>query len=436
METPNRSSSDGSTPSSEPGARTEAAKFLASLSPTELVLLQRKLYRWETWARPSQLEPPGDWRFWLLLTGRGWGKTRTCAEWIRKRIDAGAERVTLVGRTAADVRDIMVEGESGLLSVFPNWQRPRYEPSNRRIVFHTGAEAALRSADEPDQLRGLQHEFAWCDELAAWSYPDDAFDNMVAGLRLGPSPRCVIGTTPRPIPLVKRLVGQPDVVLTRGATHENLDNLPALEATIHRYEGTAFARQELYGEILDAIEGSLLRLDQIGHVAAAPELTTVLVGVDPAATSRAGSDETGIVVAGRGIDGRGYVLADRTCRLPPDGWARRAIEAYHAHEADAIVAEVNQGGEMVEHTLRTIDRRVPVRVVRASRGKHVRAEPITSLYAQGQIVHVGEHRELEAQLVAFTAEGYEGGDSPDRADAAIWALSELMLDAQPEFVVV
>lgn len=405
-------------------------KALSSLSEEEALML---LYEWRFWARPNQL-PPENWRHvWLILAGRGFGKTRTGAETVRWLVETGqAKRIALVAPTAADARDVMVEGESGILAVSRPDFKPEYEPSKRRITWPNGAVAYTYSAEEPDRLRGPQHDFAWCDELAAWKYPDDTWDNLIFGLRLGDNPRVVVTTTPKPIPLVRKLVNDPETVVTRGSTYENAANLPPsfLKEIRDKYEGTRLGRQEIFAEILDDVPGALWTrsmLDDL-RVKKAPELVRVVVAIDPAVSSGEDSDETGIIVAGKGADGHGYVLDDLTCRMSPDGWATRAVNAYYKHEADRIVAEVNNGGDLVEATIRTVDRKIPYKAVRASKGKRTRAEPIAALYEQGKIHHVGSFPLLEDQMCNFTPDGYDG--SPDRVDALVWALTELMLKGE------
>lgn len=392
------------------------------------VLAGAPRYDWRRSARPEQLAPTGDWRTWLVLAGRGWGKTRTGAEWVRAQVEAGrAHRLAVVGRTAADVRDVMVEGPSGLLAVCPPSNRPRYEPSKRRVVWPSGAQVASYSAEEPDRLRGPQHDGAWADELAAWSYPD-AWDQLQFGLRIGPDPRVVVTTTPKPVRLIRELVAAGTTALTRGHTHENRANLaPAfLEQVTARYAGTRLGRQELEAELLEDVPGALWTRRELDdhRVAAAPDLVRVVVGVDPAVSAGEGADETGIVVVGLGVDGHGYVLADASCRMSPDGWARRAVEAYRRHAADRIVAEVNNGGDLVERVLRVVEPTVAYRAVRASRGKQTRAEPVAALYEQGRVHHVGTLPDLEDQLCSWAPDAYDG--SPDRLDALVWALTELI----------
>ena len=395
----------------------------------------RLKYDWRYRARDEQMPPPGEWRVWLLLAGRGFGKTRTGAELVRARVGAQtARRIALVAPTAADARDVMVEGESGLLAIAPPWDRPLYEPSKRRLTWQSGAVATLFSADEPERLRGPQHDFAWCDELAAWRYPE-AWDMLMFGLRLGADPRAVVTTTPRPSKLIRTLLGDPQVVVTRGRTAENWAHLaPAfLDRIVRRYEGTRLGRQELDAEILEDMPGALWQrgLLEAARVNSAPALERVVVAIDPAAGSGEHSDETGIVVAGRDAEGHGYVLADASGRYAPAQWARVAIAAYAAHHADRIVAEVNNGGEMVEATLRMIDRNVPYSAVHAARGKVARAEPVAALYEQGRIHHVGAFAQLEDQMCAFTSAGFDrngAGHSPDRIDALVWAMTELLVE--------
>lgn len=382
-------------------------------------------WAWELVARREQLPPRDPWSIWLVKAGRGWGKTRVGAEWVRSMAQPGA-RIALVGPTAADVRDVMIEGESGLLSVCEPWNRPVYEPSKRRVTWPNGAMATAYSAEEPDRLRGPQHTHAYCDEVAAWARPE-AWDMLMMGLRLGEHPQVVATTTPKNVPIMRAIQGSPGVIVTRGRTLDNAGNLAPsfLTGLMARYEGTRLGRQELEGEDLDDNPDALWQREGLDacRVREAPELVRVVVAIDPAATSKDSSDETGIVVAGLGADGRGYVLADRSGRFKPDAWARRAVEAYHEWQADRIIAEGNQGGEMVEHVLGTVERGLPIRVVHATRGKVTRAEPIAALYEQGRVSHVGSLPQLEDQLCTWTP----GAGSPDRLDALVWALTELML---------
>ena len=384
---------------------------------------------WQDFARTEQLAPPGDWVTWLYMAGRGAGKTRAGSEWVHQQIASGMRRVALVGATAADVRDVMIEGESGIMATAPASARPTYEPSRRRLTWPSGAIATTYSAEEPERLRGPQHDAAWADELGAWRYPE-TWDMLLLGLRLGLGPRAVVTTTPRPTRLIRSIIAEPGTVITRGSTHDNAANLAPtfLSQILSRYAGTRMERQEIAGELIDDVPGALWTLAMLdaSRVRAAPELVRVVVAVDPATTSGEESDETGIVVAGLGSDGHGYVLADRSCRMTPDGWARRAAQAYHEFEADRLVVEGNQGGEMVEYLLATVDRTVPIKRITATRGKRLRAEPVAALYEQGRVHHVGTLAALEDQQASFTG---DGGDHDDRVDALVHALTELVVDS-------
>jgi len=412
-----------------------ASELLAGVSPAIAEVLLRD---WSVWGRRDQQPPPGAWRTWLILAGRGWGKSRTGAEWVRAIATSGrARRIALVARTAADVRDVLVEGESGLLAIHRADERPTWEPSRRRLTWPNGAIATTYSAEEPDQLRGPQHDYAWCDELAAWRYAD-AWDQLQLGLRLGTDPKVVVTTTPRPTPLVRALAIAPTTHVTRGRTRDNARNLApgVVDALAARYGSTRLGRQELDGEILDDAPGALWRLSQFdaARVDAAPDLRRVVVAIDPAVTAHAGSDETGIVVAGLGLDGRVYVLEDLSGVFPAEQWARRAVEAFRRHRADRIVCEVNNGGDLVEGTLRAVDRSVPVKQVRATRGKALRAEPVAALYEQGRVSHVGSLSRLEDQCASWDPAGDHR--SPDRLDALVWALTELAVrDEAPRVAV-
>lgn len=344
-------------------------------------------------------------------------------------------RIALVAETSADARDVMVEGESGVLSVHPKDFRPLYEPSKRRLTWPNGAVASLYNATEPDQLRGPQHDLGWADELAKWAYARETWDQLQFGLRLGDHPRVAITTTPRPLPLIREIMADEKTVMTRGSTLDNKTNLAGsfIRQIMIKYEGTRLGRQELDAELLDDVPGALWTRDALDltRVKVAPEMSRVVVAIDPSGTD--GDDEgddVGIVVAGRGIDGRGYVIADGTCKLSPDGWARRAITLYHLHEADRIVAERNFGGAMVKAVIRSADASVPYKEVTASRGKVARAEPISALYEQGRVSHVGGFTDLEDQMSLMTSAGYMGEGSPDRVDALVWALTEVMLGHQ------
>ena len=391
--------------------------------------------RWRLQARPEQVAPEGDWTTWLFLGGRGAGKTRAGAEWIRERVETGAaQRIALVAATAADARAIMVEGESGILKISSRSNRPKFEPSKRQLVWKSGAVATLYSTEEPDSLRGPQHDTAWCDELAKWNYAQATWDNLQLSLRLGARPQQMVTTTPRPIGTLKAIMARNDSALTRGTTYDNRANLaPAFFAeVIRRYEGTRFGRQEIEAQLLEDVPGALwsratLESAVMAPGSALPQLTRVVIGVDPSGT-RGGDDRdsVGIVAAARGSDGLFYVLGDYTCALSPAGWGRRVAEAASLHSADCVVAEQNFGGAMVESVLQAANVEARVKMVTASRGKAVRAEPIAALYEQGRVRHAKGFAALEDQLAAFTTNGYAGNKSPDSADALIWALTELI----------
>ena len=406
---------------------------------------------WIATARKSQSWPNGDWFVWLLLGGRGSGKTRAAVEALIQRVLQGyTRRSALVARTAADARDVLVEGESGIMAKAPADFRPLYEPSKRRLLWPNGALSTLYSADEPDLLRGPQHDFALVDELATWAHVD-AWMNLLLGLRLGADPRLIVATTPRPTPLIRSLAKDARTVISAMTTYDNLANLsPTFAAQVlEQYEGARLGRQELHGEILEDVEGALWSAAQLDEcrVAKPPQrrwmeanqwhyaddLLRVVVGVDPASTSGEDADSTGIVVCARGSDGRGYVLADRTCRLSPDGWGRRVIAACQDFAADCVVVESNQGGEMAEMVIATAARAmgetVRVRRVHAAQAKRLRAEPVAALYEQGKVSHMftADLRALEDEMVSFTP---DSGFSPDRLDAMVHAMTELMLGGQ------
>jgi predicted phage terminase large subunit-like protein len=411
----------------------EAAQIVAQIDadPMSVRAAHSMLGDWHCWARRSQLPPDGDWRVWLLLAGRGFGKTRAGAEWVRAQAESGAaRRIALVAPTARDARLVMVEGASGVLSIASAEARPTFEVSKHQLTWPNGAIATLYSADEPDRLRGPQFDAAWCDELAAWRYPA-AWDMLMLALRLGERPRCVVTTTPKPVKLIRTLLASPDCAVTRGTTHENAKNLAPgfLAAILKQYDGTRLGRQELDAELLDDMPGALWSRDAIekARIDAAPTLRRVVVAIDPAASVGENADETGIVVAALGQDGAAYVLDDLSGLYSPHDWAARALDAYRAHRADRIVAEVNNGGAMVEATLRVLDAGVSYKPVHASRGKLARAEPVAALYEQGRVHHVGAFAALEDQMCAFTGGPLSHSGSPDRVDALVWALSELML---------
>ena len=427
------------------GARAAAqrVKLAEQLAPHELAALGS--WYWEGWARDAQL-PPGDaWRIWLIQAGRGFGKTRAGAEWVRDVArHNGAARIALVGASLGEVRSVMVEGESGILAAAPGALAPQYEPSLRRLIWENGAQAFLYSAAEPDSLRGPQHTHAWCDELAKWDNAGEralaAWDNLQLTMRLGEAPRIVATTTPRAVPLMVRLMAaakRGEVAVAIGRMTDNDAVLPAdfFTAMIAQYEATRFGRQELDGEVMGEAEGALWSralLDRCRIDGAVPAARRVVVGVDPPASST--GDACGIVVAELGIDGIATVRADCSVeQASPERWARAVAAAAAGWCADRVVAEKNQGGDMVAHVLRGANIALPLKLVHASRGKVARAEPVATLYEAGRVRHAGVFPDLEDQLCGLMAGGdYTGpGRSPDRADAAVWALTELML-GQPQ----
>lgn len=388
--------------------------------------------KWVFWQREDQAEPETDWRIWLVMAGRGFGKTRMGAEWVSGlAAKYPGARVALVGATLNEARQVMVEGESGLLSL-PFADRPEWEPSLRRLTWPNGAAATLYSAAEPESLRGPQHDFAWADEIAKWPCGIAAWDNLMLGLRLGSSPKVMATTTPRPVPLVRRLVGESGVVVSNGKTMDNEMNLPRefVGAVRALYEGTRLGRQELDGELIEDVAGALWSRDLLERqrVAKAPELTRIVIGVDPPVSDH--GDACGIVAVGLGANGMAYIISDHSVTgASPEGWARAVAGAVEAWNADRVVAEDNQGGNMVESTLRAADLAMPVKRVHASRGKSARAEPVAALYEARRAFHIGAFPELEDQMCGLiSGGGYEGpGSSPDRADALVWAMTELML---------
>jgi phage terminase large subunit-like protein len=382
-------------------------------------------YRWTLNARPSQLIPSGDWTVWLVKTGRGWGKTRAGAETVRIWKDQ-YPIITFIGATAADARDIMVEGESGILKISPPWDMPKYEPSKRRISWKNGSYALIFTADEPDRLRGFQSYAGWCDELAAWRYGQETWDMFMMGLRLGTHPRVIATTTPRPTAMIKDLIKDPSTVVTSGSTYENLKNLaPAfLNTIIKKYEGTRLGRQELNAEILEDIEGALwtMKLIDQARVKSAPELIRLGIAIDPSVTSNKDSDECGIMIGGMDSKGEIYITEDLSGIFSPLNWAGRAIDAYHKHRADRIVAETNNGGDLVETVIHQIDKNVAYTGVWASRGKVTRAEPVQAMYEQQRIHHVGSLPKLEDEMCTWIP---KEGKSPNRVDALVWLVAYL-----------
>lgn len=382
------------------------------------------------------MPPPGDWLGWLVLAGRGFGKTRAGAEWVRMEVEAGrARRIALVGASAGDVRRVMIEGESGLLAISPPATRPLWEPSKRLLTWPNGAIATAFSAERPGQLRGPQHDLAWADELCKWR-DADAWDQLLLGLRLGETPRWLATTTPAPGRLVRDLLHDPQVRVTRGSTFDNWANLAPgfLAEVVRRYQGTRLGRQELHAEVIDDMPGALWTragLDLCRLRRPPGDFCRIVVGIDPAVGAAGAGEgaETGIIVAGRLLDGGAVVIEDLSGRHAPTAWARAAIDAFRRHRADRLVAEVNQGGDLVESLVRAIDATVPFRAVRAARGKAVRAEPVAALYEQGRVWHLPGLDALEDQMCRFTNHGPTG--LCDRVDALVWTLTDLMNGPTP-----
>lgn len=414
------------------------------------------LHTWELWARPNQLEPDAilpsgeHWTSWLILAGRGFGKTRTGAETVIKWVREGyCKRLALVAEDSADARDVMVEGESGILACSPRDFKPKYEPSKRRLTWPNGAVASLFSAEDYDSLRGPQFDGAWCDELCKWRYAREAWDNLQFGLRLGDHPKQIVTTTPRPIQLLKEIILRSDTAITKGTTMENLQNLapPFRKAVVDKYEGTRLGRQELNAELLDDVPGALWTramidehrirpVDSVTQVIL-PFFKRIVVSIDPQKEVGEAAAETGIMVSGIDERGHGYLIEDLSINGTPEEWGRRAVQAYDDWAADLLVYEANQGGEMVASVLRNAAKSlkedkerdtdfVPLKAVHATRGKYVRAEPVSQLYEQGKVHHVGFFPELEDQMCEFTQDG-SMGYSPDRLDSLVWGLTELLV---------
>lgn len=415
-------------------------RILQGLSLEQLLLLDDDF---ALFAHAHQRHTPvgndgNPWTTWLVLGGRGAGKTRLGAEWVRALVHGTppyAERthgaIALIGETEHDAREVMVEGPSGLLRIGLPSQRPKWIPTRRRLEWANGAAAQLFSADNPESLRGPQFDAAWCDELGKWRHADVTFDMLQFALRLGEHPRQLITTTPRPIPLIKRLIADPHTRVTRAATSANKAYLAPtfFDSVVGRYADTRLGRQELDGELIDDRPDALWSRDLIEkcRVSAPPPLVRVVVAIDPPATSRRGADACGIVAAGRSENGWVYVLEDASMAgLSPTAWAQKAIALYRRLNADTLVAEINMGGEMVRSVLREVDPSVPLKEVRATRGKYVRAEPVASLYEQGKARHVGCFPELEDEMCDFGFDGLSSGRSPDRMDALIWAVTSLI----------
>jgi phage terminase large subunit-like protein len=423
-------------------SRPERMKLLKKLSTRQVEGLR---WDWPHWARPSQLPPEDlEWVYWMMLAGRGSGKTRAGAEWIRKQKDS-CPLIALVGNTWDDVRDVMVEGPAGLQAIAPPGDYPKFEPNNRRIVWPNGAVAMMYSAQRPDKLRGPQHYAAWCDELAAWQYPEDTFSNLQFGMRLGANPRTLITTTPRPIKVVRDILQDRLTRVSRTSSYANRAHLAPSYITkiIARYEGTRIGRQEIYAELLEDVPGALwsqaiLDQNRLPFDAELPDLVRVVVAIDPGLSSAEDADETGIIVVGKDFHEHAYVLSDRSGHFLPAEWAMAAIDAYrdNEHPGDRIIAEINAGGEMVENTLRMVDPGIPFKAITASRGKVVRAEPVSALYEQGRVHHVGAFPALEDQMCSFVQDWDRARDgSPDRVDALVYAVTELLVqDSGPTYL--
>ena len=432
-------------------------RFLNSLTDEELLEIQ---YNWQLWARPKQLEgfTRDEWTFWLIQAGRGFGKTRTGAETTRAMVNAGYRHIVLCGPTPADVRDVMIDGESGLLAVTPPWEGLEYFPSKRQLRWKNGAVANIFSGAQPEGPRGQNSDFCWLDEPASWKYGLETFSNIELGCRLktnGMEPKLLITGTPKNVPIIREIRKNRDgVLITLGSTYENSENLAAnfLNSIKASYEGTRLGRQEINGELLDDLQSALWNREILDRNRIFPncqdilsltseaereekyrhflinnlQLKRIVVAVDPATTNNSGSNMTGIIVAGLGIDDQGYVLADYTTDGTPKAWAEAVNKAYRDWMADLVVYEGNQGGLLVESNIKTVDANIPCKKVTARVGKLLRAEPISTLYEQGRIHHVGEFNELEDQLCNWEP----GMESPDRLDACVWAFTELMLNSK------
>lgn len=406
----------------------------SSQSVSDMDILREYATRWAFMAHPGQI-PPEDkaWFCYLMRSGRGGGKTRAGSEWILKRVRQGYRHIALIGQTAADIRDTMVElGPSSIMKVARPEERPVYEPSKRRLTFPNGAIATTFTGEEPDQLRGPAHDSVWIDELAKFKYPEETWDNMEMGLRLGDNPQVFCTTTPRPIPIIKRLVKDPTTIDIRFSTSQNAENLSPifLKRIQERYAGTRLGRQELEGEVLEDNPNAkwsheLIEAQRLGQNDKIPPFIRVVVGVDPAVSdpkeTENKSAETGIIAAGISAAGHGYLLEDASLAGSAVEWARAVVKSFHNNKGDRVVGEINNGGYLVEVNLRTVDRNIPFSTVHASRGKEIRAEPVSSLYEQGKIHHIGTFPQLEDQM----CEWEPGQKSPDRMDAMVWAFWDL-----------
>lgn len=423
------------------------------------------LYDWQEWGRDSQQVPEGYWTIWLILAGRGWGKTRTgsetCHYWVDKH---WPNRIRLAGvaETKKDAREVIAQGDSGLITTAPPWRKPVYLKSEGLITWPNGSQLNLYSGEEPDQLRGPQFHYGWVDEWAKYQYPVETMDNLNMALRLGDQPQMVITTTPRPLPMIKELLTEAipepgamhaDVVVTRGSSYENVVNLAPsyIKRIIKKYEGSRLGEQEIHAKLLDDVEGGFWTRELLDRTrirsskVKLPAMMRIAIACDPAMKYRQSRNrdtgavqddtklaETGIMVGGKGVDGKLYLLADLSGRMPPEKWAKKLVSAYGHYQADIVVGEVNNGGDLVEKNLRAEDEdyKIPFKAVNASRGKHVRAEPVATVHEQGRIVLVGQFPQLEDQLIFYTPDGYEGVGSPDRGDAFVWLAWYLLLGAK------
>lgn len=388
---------------------------------------QNDPFQWSKWARPEQTVPPGQWRIWLILAGRGFGKTRTGAETIRQWVkEKSCRRICLLGHNSDEVRKVMIEGNSGLLAVSALSENVTYQPSKRQLTWPCGAIALGYSAHSPQQLRGPQFDAAWIDELAKFEHDQQAWDQLMMGLRLGSNPRVIITTTPRPTPLIKQLLQRNDVFVTRGTTWDNASNLPKtyLEILSNRYRGTALGAQELDGLVLEDQGQGLWKSNMIVHQKQPESLQRIVVAIDPAVSEKHNKAETGIIVAGMDDKGMGYILADYSGHFSATEWIKKAVSAYETHRADRIIAEINNGGDMVQHLLHSLFPNVPYQSVYATRSKRARAEPIAALYEQKRIVHCGYFHELEQQMLSCS------GPLSDRMDALVWAVYSLFFSNQ------
>ena len=393
---------------------------------------------WYDKARDNQVVNESDqYNIHLFLAGRGWGKTLTGAyDTVQYCLENRGVVCGVIAPTYGDLKRVVFAGDSGFINIIEPelLSTTGYNKSDNEIHFYNGSKIIGFPAIEPDRLRGVQFHRAWCDELASWRYRE-TFDNLMMALRLGQNPKCIITTTPRPTKLIKELAKRSDTEIISGSTFENIDNLApsAIAMLKERYEGTRIGRQELFAEILEDVEGALFngQLIEEGRVRDVPELERIVVAVDPAVTSTEHSDETGIIVAGRTSDNHFYILQDASQVTSPDVWVKKAIELYNRYECDRIVAEVNNGGDLIERLLRTQDSTVPYTSVRATRGKQIRAEPISALYEQNRVHHVGYFKDLEEQMCQFTGNNVKSHD--DRVDALVWAITSLQSSGKAIF---